>query len=80
MRGAGFWLADNFTSNKATRAPFNDDTVKTVVARMAELGVIAGAIGTSLLILAYFANRSDLEHTVKVASRAIREVSAERAL
>ena len=81
VRGAGFWLAVDFTSDKATRAAFTDDTVKAVVARMAKYSVIASAIGTSFeLAPPYIATRSDLEHTVKVASRAIREVSAERGL
>ena len=47
---------------------------------MAELGVIAGAIGTSLLIPAYVATRSDPEQMVKIALRAIREVIEKRGL
>ena len=42
------WLAVDFTADKKTKAPFADDTVKTVVRRMKDLGVLASAIGTRL--------------------------------
>jgi putrescine aminotransferase len=81
VRGVGFWLAVDFTSDKTTKAPFTDDTVKAVVARMADAGVIASAIGTSFeLAPPYTTSRSDLEQTVKIASEAIREVSRKRGL
>jgi putrescine aminotransferase len=79
VRGVGFWLAVDFTSDKTTKAPFTDDTVKAVVARMADAGVIASAIGTSFEFAPpYTTSRSDLEHTVKIAAQAIREVSKKR--
>ena len=48
VRGIGMWLAVDFTADKATKAPFTDDTVKAVVRRMKELGVLASAIGDCL--------------------------------
>ena len=48
---------------------------------MTDHGVIASAIGTSFeLAPPYTTSRSDLEHTVKIAGQAIREVSNERGL
>ena len=78
VRGAGFWVAVDFTSDKATKVAFTDGTVKAVVARMADHGVIASAIGTSFeMAPPYVATRSDLAYTVKIASQSIREISAE---
>jgi len=80
-RGAGFWVAVDFTEDKATKAPFTDDTVKAVVARMADHGVLASAIGTSFeMAPPYVASRSDLSHAIKIASQSIREISAERGM
>ena len=81
VRGAGFWVAIDFTSDKRTKAAFTDDTVKAVAARMADEGVLASAIGTAIeMAPPYVATRSDLDHTVEVAAKAIREISKERGL
>lgn len=80
-RGAGFWVAVDFTSDKKTKAAFTDDTVKAVVTRMAEHGVTASAIGTSFeMAPPYIATRADLDQAVTVAAQAIREISKERGL
>ena len=42
------WLAVEFTADKKTKPPFADDTVKAVVRRMKELGVLSSAIGNAL--------------------------------
>ena len=80
-RGVGFWVAVDFTKDKATKAAFTDDTVKAIVARMADHGVLASAIGTAFeMAPPYVATRSDLAHAIKVASQSIREISKERGL
>jgi putrescine---pyruvate transaminase len=81
VRGAGMWLAVDFTRDKATRAPFEDDTVATIVRRMYKHRVIASPIGTSFeLAPPLITSRSDLDTTVEVAERSIREIVAERNL
>ena len=50
VRGLGFWHAIDFTSDKSTKAVFEDDTVRAVVQRIRDHGVIVGPIGTSLEI------------------------------
>jgi len=81
VRGVGFWVAADFTKDKKTKEAFADDTVKAIVARMADYGVIASAIGTSFeMAPPYIATRSDLEYTVKLAGKAVREISSGRGL
>ena len=81
VRGIGMWLAVDFTADKATAAPFEDDTVRAVVKRMYELGVIASSIGTAFeLAPPLIATKADLDETVRVAKQAIDEVARERQL
>jgi adenosylmethionine-8-amino-7-oxononanoate aminotransferase len=82
VRGVGMWLAVDFTRDKATKEPFADDTVAAVVRRMYALGVIASPIGQSAFELAppLITSRADMDTTVEVAARAIREIAAERGL
>lgn len=81
VRGKGMWLAVDFTADKETRAPFTDDTVKAVVARMFEHGVIASAIGTSFeMAPPLISTKADLDEAVRVAAQAINEIAAERNL
>jgi adenosylmethionine-8-amino-7-oxononanoate aminotransferase len=82
VRGIGMWHAVDFTSDKATKASFEDDTVKAIVRRMREKGVIVSAIGNSAFEMAppYICTRADLELTAQVAAEAIDEISAERGL
>jgi adenosylmethionine-8-amino-7-oxononanoate aminotransferase len=81
VRGLGLWLAVDFTSNKATRAAFTDDTVAAVVRRMRQLGVLVNAIGTAFeLAPPLIAPRPALDRAVKVAAQAIDEVARARNL
>ena len=81
VRGVGMWLAVDFTADKATRAPFEDDTVRAVVRRMYELGVIASPIGTAFEVAPpLIATRDDIDETVRVARQAIDEIARERNL
>jgi adenosylmethionine-8-amino-7-oxononanoate aminotransferase len=81
VRGVGMWLAVDFTSDKSTRAPFEDDTVKAVVQRMHDYGVIASAIGNSFeMAPPLITSRADLEEVTRITERSIREISQERNL
>jgi adenosylmethionine-8-amino-7-oxononanoate aminotransferase len=81
VRGIGMWLAVDFTSDKATGAPFSDDTVKAIVQRMYQHGVIASPIGTAFeMAPPLIATRDDIDEAVSVASQAIDEVARERQL
>jgi putrescine---pyruvate transaminase len=81
VRGQGMWLAVDFTDDKETRTPFEDDTVRAVVSRMYEHGVIASPIGTAFeLAPPLIATKADLDETVRVAALAIDEVARERRL
>ena len=79
VRGVGMWLAVDFTRDKTSKAPFEDDTVAAVVRRMRDHGVIASAIGTSFeMAPPLITSRADLDEVVKVAERSIREIATER--
>ena len=81
VRGKGMWLAVDFTADKETRAPFEDDTVRAVVRRMYDHGVIASPIGTAFeLAPPLIATKADIDETVRVAAQAIDEVARERKL
>jgi adenosylmethionine-8-amino-7-oxononanoate aminotransferase len=79
VRGVGMWLAVDFTRDKTSKAPFEDDTVAAVVRRMRDHGVIASAIGTSFeMAPPLITSRADLDQVAKVAERSIREIATER--
>ena len=60
------WLAVDLTRDKATRAPLEDDTVKAVVQRMHDYGVIVSPIGTSFeMAPPLITSRGDLDEVVK---------------
>jgi adenosylmethionine-8-amino-7-oxononanoate aminotransferase len=81
VRGIGMWLAVDFTADKATRAPFADDSVRAVVRRMYEHGVIASPIGTAFeMAPPLIATRTDLDEAVRVAALSIDEIARERRL
>ncbi len=81
VRGLGMWLAVDFAADKATRTPFEDDTVAGVVRRMLDYGVIASAIGTAFEIAPpLVSTKADLDECVAVAARAIDEIARERGL
>ena len=81
VRGLGMWLAIDFTANKATKAPFADDTVKAVVQQMKELGVLSSAIGTALeMAPPLITSRAQLDRAAAVTAQAVREVTHTRRL
>ncbi len=81
IRGIGHWHAVDFTADKATKAPFADDTVKAIVRRMRDHGVIASAIGTSLeMAPPLIVTRADLDKAVEVCARSVYEIARERGL
>ena len=81
VRGIGMWLAIDLTADKATRAPFGDDTVQAVVKRMYEYGVISSPIGTAFeMAPPLIASKTDLDEAVRVTALAIDDVARERRL
>jgi putrescine aminotransferase len=74
VRGLGMWLAVDFAQDKGTKAPFTDDTVKNIVRRMKELGVLASAIGNSLeMAPPLIASRSQLDRAAEVTAQAVKD-------
>ena len=81
VRGKGMWLAVDFARDKETREPFEDDTVRAVVRRMYEHGVIASPIGTAFeMAPPLISSRADLDEAVRAAAQSIDEVARERRL
>ncbi len=79
VRGIGHWHAIDFTSDKATHAPFTDDTVKSVMRSMRERGVLVTAIGHSIeMSPPLIATRGELDIAVGVAAEAIAEIAMVR--
>ncbi|MFN0193137.1 MAG: aspartate aminotransferase family protein [Aestuariivirga sp.] len=77
VRGLGMWLAVDFTRDKKTKAPFTDGTVKKVVRRMKDLGVLSSSIGNALeMAPPLITSRSQLDHTAEVTAQAVRDVVA----
>jgi len=76
VRGLGMWTCVDFTADKASKAPFKDDTVKAIANRMAELGVLGGEEGTAIEFApAYTATREQLDQCVDVTEQAILEIA-----
>ncbi len=81
VRGLGMWLAIDFTADKETREPFADDTVKAIVDRMYQHGVIASPIGTAFeMAPPLIASKADIDEAVRVAAQSIDEIARERKL
>jgi putrescine aminotransferase len=81
VRGLGMWVAVDFTADKATKAPFTDDTVRAIALRARELGVIVGPNGTAIeMAPALNISRQDLDTAIELLERAIRDVARERGL
>jgi len=81
VRGLGMWTCVDFAADKKTKAAFTDDTVISIVRRMADLGVIGGEEGTAIEFApAYIATREQLDHCVDVTEQAIREITKDRGL
>ncbi|MEO8667350.1 MAG: aminotransferase class III-fold pyridoxal phosphate-dependent enzyme, partial [Bauldia sp.] len=81
VRGLGMWLAVEFTANKATKAPFADDTVKAIVTRMKELGVLSSSIGNALeMAPPLISERQHLDRAADVTARAVADIVKARGL
>jgi putrescine aminotransferase len=79
VRGLGMWLAIDFTRDKKTKAPFTDDTVKKVVRRMKDLGVLSSSIGHAMeMAPPLITSRAELDRAAEVTARAVSEVAAGR--
>ena len=77
----GHWHAVDFTADRQTRAPFKDDTVKAIVKRMREHGVLASAIGTALeMAPPLTTTRSELDEAAEACGRAVSEITSARGL
>ena len=72
VRGLGMWTCVDFTANKKTREPFKDDTVKRIVHRARDMGVLVGEEGTAIeLAPPYIATREQLDICVDTLEKAI---------
>jgi putrescine---pyruvate transaminase len=77
VRGLGMWIAVDFTRDKSTRAPFTDDTVKKVVRRMKDLGVLSSAIGNALeMAPPLVTSHTQLDHAAEITAQAVRDIAA----
>jgi putrescine---pyruvate transaminase len=81
VRGLGMWLAVDFTADKATRAPFADDTVRAIARRARELGVLVGPIGTAIeLAPVLTSTRDELDRAAQILDQAITDIELARNL
>lgn len=77
VRGLGMWLAIDFTRDKKTKAPFTDDTVKRVVRRMKDLGVLSSSIGNAMeMAPPLITSRAELDRAAEVTARAVKDTAA----
>ena len=69
----------NLPPTRQTKAPFADDTVKAVVRRMKELGVLSSSIGNALeMAPPLIARRDQLDRAAEVTAQAVAEVARAR--
>jgi putrescine---pyruvate transaminase len=81
VRGMGHWHAIDFTADRRSRIPFADDTVKEVVRRMGQLGVIAGSMGTAMeMAPPLIISREEIDKAVAICAQAIQETAHSRGL
>jgi adenosylmethionine-8-amino-7-oxononanoate aminotransferase len=81
VRGIGMWLAVEFTVDKRTKQPFADDTVKAIVRRMKELGVLSSSIGYALeMAPPLISERDHLDHAAEITAQAVADVAKARRL
>jgi adenosylmethionine-8-amino-7-oxononanoate aminotransferase len=75
------WLAVEFTADKATKTPFADDTVKAIVRRMKELGILSSSIGNALeMAPPLISSRDDLDRAARVTAQAVADIVKARRL
>jgi adenosylmethionine-8-amino-7-oxononanoate aminotransferase len=81
VRGIGLWLAVEFTMDKKTKQPFADDTVKAIVRRMKELGVLSSSIGNALeMAPPLITERDQLNHAAEITAQAVADIVTARRL
>jgi putrescine aminotransferase len=81
IRGRGFWQAIDFTADRSTKAVFEDDTVKEIVRRTRQQGVLVSPIGTAIEIAPpLISSEGDLRQCTAALAKAIDEVARERGL
>jgi putrescine---pyruvate transaminase len=79
VRGLGMWLAVDFTADRKTKAPITDGTVKQVVKRMKDLGVLSSSIGNALeMAPPLITSRAELDRAAEVTAQAVSDVAAGR--
>ena len=72
IRGLGMWTCVDFTGDKKTKAPFKDGTVKNIVHRCRDMGVLIGEEGTAVeMSPPYIASRDELDTCVDTLEKAI---------
>ncbi|MBT3626605.1 MAG: aspartate aminotransferase family protein [Rhodospirillaceae bacterium] len=72
VRGLGMWTCVDFTSDKKTKAPFKDGTIKRIVHRCRDMGVLIGEEGTAVeMSPPYIASKDELDTCVDTLEKAI---------
>ena len=72
VRGLGMWTCIDFTQDKRTKKPLEDGSVKSMVNRCLDMGVLVGEEGTAIeLSPPYIASRDELDTCVDTLEKAI---------
>ncbi len=81
VRGKGMWLAVDFTRDKQTKEPFEDDTLQSIVRRAYNNRLIVSAIGTAIEIAPpLITSRAELDQATELMRQAVCDIAAERGL
>jgi adenosylmethionine-8-amino-7-oxononanoate aminotransferase len=76
VRGIGMWVAVELSADKARKRPFTDGTVKAVVKRMKDLGVLSSAIGNAFeMAPPLIAERGELDEAAGAAAKAVADIA-----
>ncbi|MFP6777689.1 MAG: aspartate aminotransferase family protein [Alphaproteobacteria bacterium] len=72
VRGLGMWTCIDFTQDKQTKKPLEEGSVKSMVNRCLDMGVLVGEEGTAIeLSPPYIASRDQLDTCVDTLEKAI---------
>ena len=72
VRGLGMWTCVDFTTDKKTKAPFKDGTIKRIVHRCRDMGVLIGEEGTAVeMSPPFIASKEELDICVDTLEKAI---------
>jgi adenosylmethionine-8-amino-7-oxononanoate aminotransferase len=75
VRGLGLWAAVDFTADPATREPLPAETLKAIVSRTRELGVLVSNNGAAIEVAPpLIISREDLDEGLGRFSQAVREI------